>query len=395
MFFRDPRFGADVYAFRAPGYPILMAACGANIRAIRVVQAFVDASVVLAIYVLAKRFLVSDERKEVCRLPLVAGAFVAFNPYLIYFSALILSETLFTALLAWGIVLATTKPKPVVRPPIEPPPPTPAPPSAISMSRRDLPEPPKPVEPAKPHRTQRPTVPYAMVFGAVLLALAVLVRPGAMILPAVLLALAGWATQQGFLRRLLIGAFVTFLVLLPWAYRNHKVLHTWIWTTTNAGHTAYDGFGPSATGGSDLSDLRRMGDLKLLDEVGRDRLLGGAAKDWMLNDLGRSARLAVAKIARTWSPRPLSEGYGTGRNVLVGLAYSLPLFLLTVIGLVRNTIPVRLKVLCVVPAIYFTGVVALSVGSLRYRIPAEPPMAVIAAAAFRRVGFNPPKPTVG
>src|SRR4051794_16721292 len=34
-----------------------------------------------------------------------AAAIVAVNPFLIYFSALLLSETLFTAMLAWAMVL--------------------------------------------------------------------------------------------------------------------------------------------------------------------------------------------------------------------------------------------------------------------------------------------------
>jgi hypothetical protein len=37
------------------------------------------------------------------------------------------------------------------------------------------------------------------------------------------------------------------------------------------------------------------------------------------------------------------------------------------------------------PALYFTAVHALSVGSLRYRVPAEPPLAVLAAAGAARV----------
>jgi hypothetical protein len=36
-----------------------------------------------------------------------------------------------------------------------------------------------------------------------------------------------------------------------------------------------------------------------------------------------------------------------------------------------------------VPAIYFTAAVAFSVGSLRYRLPADVPMAVVAASAVR------------
>jgi hypothetical protein len=383
MVFHDPRFDADVYAFRAPGYPLLMALCGANVRAIRMIQALLDTSVVLAVYLLARRLLVSGERSEQSYLPLVAGVLVAFNPYLIYFSGLILSETLFTALLAWGLVLAVMKRRPAPPAPIAPPPPPAPRPSVIPMARRDVPEPPKP-PPPKPRAPRRP-LPYALFGGAILLALAVLVRPGAMVLPAILLALAGWATRQRWFSRLIVGAAVTFVVLLPWAYRNHRLLYVWVWTTTNAGHTAYDGFGPTATGASDLSDLRNWPDLRKLGEVGRDRLLGETAREWIQRDPIRAARLAVAKIARTWSPVPLSEGYGTRRNVLIGLGYSVPLFGLTLIGLVGGAMSVRAKALCLAPAIYFTAVVTVSVGSLRYRIPAEPPMAVIAAGAIRWV----------
>src|SRR2546425_1004941 len=37
---------------------------------------------------------------------LFASLFIAINPFLIYFSALILSESLFIAMLAWGMVLS-------------------------------------------------------------------------------------------------------------------------------------------------------------------------------------------------------------------------------------------------------------------------------------------------
>jgi hypothetical protein len=43
--------------------------------------------------------------------------------------------------------------------------------------------------------------------------------------------------------------------------------------------------------------------------------------------------------------------------------------------------PASAKVLLIAPAVYLTVAAAASVGSLRYRIPAEVPMAVIAAAA--------------
>jgi hypothetical protein len=96
--FYDPRFGDEVYACRTPAYPAFVAACGANVRLVRLAQAFLDASTVLAVYLLTRRWLPP-------RGALIAGAIAAFNPFLIYFTGLLLTETLFTALLVWGMAL--------------------------------------------------------------------------------------------------------------------------------------------------------------------------------------------------------------------------------------------------------------------------------------------------
>src|SRR5262249_10839062 len=96
--FYDARFYQEVYAYRTPGYPLLIAACGGSVRAVRAVQAVLDTSTVLATYLLARRWLVHGAAW-------LAAALMAFNPFLIYFSGLILSETLFTAMLVWGAVL--------------------------------------------------------------------------------------------------------------------------------------------------------------------------------------------------------------------------------------------------------------------------------------------------
>jgi len=96
--FYDPRFRDEVYAFRTPGYPLLIAACGGSVRVVRLAQAFIDTSTVLAAYVVARRWLAAGPS-------LFAAALVAFNPFLIYFTGLLLTETLFTAMLAWAMVL--------------------------------------------------------------------------------------------------------------------------------------------------------------------------------------------------------------------------------------------------------------------------------------------------
>ena len=88
--FYDDRFGQTVYAYRTPGYPAFVAVFGGNFTAIRIAQAVVDTSTVLAIYLIARRFFSA-------RASVVAGVIVAINPFLVSFSGLILSETLFTA----------------------------------------------------------------------------------------------------------------------------------------------------------------------------------------------------------------------------------------------------------------------------------------------------------
>lgn len=350
--FFDPRFAEDVWAFRTPGYPLLIAACGGNVRAVRVAQAFIDTSTVLAIYLLARRWL--GRRSSV-----VAAAVVAVNPFLVYFTGLILTETLFTAMLAWGMVLV--------------------------LRRQD-------------GETGRVTpvgwgATLVWLLGALLLVLSILVRQSAIALPLVLAVAAALVNRRHgapYHRRwpLPVGATVvllTVLVLLPWAWRNYRILGQWVWTTTNGGITLYDGLNPDATGASDQSFVRSLPQLRAMGEVGRSEYLSDQAKQFARQQKRRVVELAVAKAARTWSPVPLSQEYGDWKYRTVGLLYTMPLYLAVLLGLLRGggsgtALPRAAKVYLLLPAIYFTAVHMLSVGSLRYRVPAEPPMAVIAAS---------------
>ena len=334
--FTDSRFSDRVYAYRTPGYPVFIAMCGANVTAVRIAQAVIDTSSVLAAFLLARRWLPPGAG-------LFAALLVAFNPYLIYFSALLLTETLFTSMLAWGLVLITS--------------------SWLS----------------------------AYLAGGAILALSILVRPGALALPIVLGLLAAIANKQShppYHRRWPLPAGATMLlfvliVLLPWAWRNYRVVGRWIWTTTNAGITAYDGFNPDATGASDQSFVSAMPHLRSMSETERNDYLASRAQEFRREQPRRALQLAFIKIARTWSPRPLSAEFSNPLYVAAALAYSVPFFLLALIGLFRaSQPPAAVKLLLIAPALYLTLAAALSVGSLRYRIPAEVPISVLSASAL-------------
>jgi 4-amino-4-deoxy-L-arabinose transferase-like glycosyltransferase len=325
LHFYDPRFEQTIFASRMPGYPVFIAGCGGNVRVVRVVQAILDASTVLAIYLLARRWL--DERAS-----LIAAALVAVNPFLIYFSGLILSETLFTAMLAWGMAL-------LVRP-------------------------------------------KGALLGVILLVLSIHVRPSGLPL-ALLLGWTGMLAVRDVRSVRWIGVqvlIVAAVVLTPWAVRNKHVLGQWIFTTTNGGITLYDGFNPTGDGSSDQDFVKSMPFLSGMGELDRDKFFRAEARKFIQQHPLRSIDLAVRKIARTWSPMPVSRDFGKPLYIAIGLVYSIPLDTLVVLAVLKSGLGRTIKVFLLTPALYITVLHALSVGSLRYRIPAEAPMAVMAAA---------------
>jgi len=344
--FIDVRFNETILAYRTPGYPIFVALCGGDIRIIRVVQAFIDAFGVLAVFFLARRWMGLG-------VSVLSAGIIAINPFFIYFGGLILSETLFAAMLIWGM--------------------------ALLVMRR----------------------PAAWWGGVILLACSILVRPSAIALP-VLLGIAAAFVNHGSRKPYdsrwvppvgTVMVLVTLIVLTPWAWRNQRVLGSWIWTTTNSGITLYDGLNSDATGASDQTFVRDMPQLRSMGEVGRSEYLSDLAWQFVREHPARAAQLALIKIARTWSPLPLSKEYGTNpKLVAVALGYMIPLYLLILLGLRFGKATRSAKVLLVLPALYFTIAHAVSVGSMRYRIPADVPMAVVAgfgihaAIARRRTG---------
>lgn len=380
LHFHDPRFTGEVYAFRMPGYPVLIALLGGQPTLVRIAQVLLDASTVVAAYFITRRWMVrsrwidreaadqsftaynrlQESKADSPRcghwigLPFLAGLLVALNPWMIYFSSLLLSETLFTAMLAWGLVLF-----------------------GLPVERR-----------------------WGLIGGMLLTALSIYVRPSALLLPVVLTIFSIWANHRDrspynssnsrwlVVRSSVVWAtgslIVTMLVLLPWGWRNHQhpAVQHWIWTTTNSGFTAYDGYQPAATGASDQRFTISMPQLQTMNEVQRSEYLNKLAWQAALDDPGRSLELMLLRVIRTWSPLPLSQQYSRLVYILPAVFYSIPFFLLVLLGLWRGEMAKMAKLFLLAPVFYFTLIHGLTVGSARYRIPVEAPLAVLAAAGL-------------
>lgn len=329
LWYVDGRFDQKILAGRMPGYPLFVAAFGGDVRLVRIAQCLIDLSTAVAVFLIARRWL-NPWRA------LLACAFVVFSPLLVAFTGLLLSETLYVAMLAWSVYFV--------------------------LERRTV------------------------ALGLILCALATHIRPSGILMPLVLAGMAPWAWRsdrpwRASVQLGLLSIAITVAVLAPWAMRNHAVLGRTIWLTTNGGVTLYDGVHPGATGASDQRFVQAMPELKQMTELQRDDHFARLSREAAVADPVRFIRLAIIKIARTWSPIPLSDQFGSNRMyVLAGLGYALPLFVLVVWGLIRSELSWRVRLLLLSPAILITAMHAISVGSLRYRLPAEPLLAVIAVS---------------
>lgn len=182
---------------------------------------------------------------------------------------------------------------------------------------------------------------------------------------------------------LLTAASAVLLIavaLAAWSQRNREALGVRVWLSTNGGVTLFDGQGPQARGDSDQTFLQRIPELAGLNEVERDRWLARAAAEHMRADPARVLRLAGVKFARMWSPWPNVAEYRSSLAGLAGALFSVALYALAAVGLWRTRRDRAFVTLLVIPIVYFTLVYCLFIGSVRYRVPLTPLLAVAAGA---------------
>lgn len=348
------------YASRMPGYPLFLlpfAPLGTTgILAAQLAQAVIGAATAVAVASFARRAAhgseppPADDARHGGRPPsagdavgLIAGALVAVDPYAIFFSALLLTEVVFTL---EAVLLVA---------------------SAASWWRRS---------------SRSNTAGVALCGMA-----AIMTRPSA----------AGWIVllwglllvfkrfQKPAWRLVAVSVLTLAGAMIPWALRNRAVVGAPAWLSTNGGVTLYDALGPQASGASDQSFLDTMPELESMTEPQRDRYLYRRALEAVRSDRWRIVRLAWVKFRRTWNPLPNAPGYSHSPKAFVLAVYTLGLLVLAVPGLwYWRRAPVVLA-LVLLPVAYFTLLHSIFVGSVRYRVPLMPFVAILAAGGVRRL----------
>jgi 4-amino-4-deoxy-L-arabinose transferase-like glycosyltransferase len=334
------------YAMRMPGYPLFLASiirvCGESHFAARLATAVMGTLCVGLVYLLGKTLFSS-------RVGLAGALLAALSPYAAGMSVLLLSETLFSLMLLLNLWCF-----------------------AAWFSRRTS------CSAAASHW-------WAAATGATV-ALATYVRPTWW--PAGLAMGAYVCWREVGLARLTLPAMIggiCLLCLLPWAIRNHRVTGHWVWTTLWMGPSLYDGLNQDADGSSrmDFFDRESVMATQGLSEFEMNRHYRDRAIAFVRANPGPAMSLIGRHALRYWSPWPNAEQFRSTVWLSIALAgFTIPLFLLALYGATRAPVePWKLGV-CMGPILAFAVIHSIFVGSIRYRLPAEFPLSVLAGVGM-------------
>ena len=325
-------------AVRMPGYPLLIAgiyrAAGPHPEAVLVVQAFMGAATCGLIYWLG--------RKVSQRVGIMASLLAAVDPLSIAASASLLSEAPFTLALI-GLVCIT----------------------------RLL--------------LDRPRPWLAWIALGVLAAAAIYLRASSLYLPLVLalgvLAVhAEWRPMAGAL----VAMAIIVMALLPWKLwlGAHAETAGLGGLTSLEGISLYEAVYADATGGPMQGVIlsHRPTEIALLREADRDAYYHAQAWQEIGAHPARIATLAAIKFARFWNPGLNSEEESSPTIQAVLWLWHVPLFLLAAAGAVAGGKKLRLlRFPIAAPLVYFTLIHMIYLGSVRYRVPLQPLLCMLAA----------------
>lgn len=334
---------------RTPGFPLLLAGSirlfGNSVFAASMVMAVVGTATCGLTWLLARRLLGE-------RVALITLAIIAVSPLQIGSNIQILSECFFSL---WVVV------------------------SLLALQLL--------TEIASQEKFERRFVFTAFTAGVVI-GLGTLVRPGWLLwavfcLPAVFL-----AVGVPLRRRMLAGILIPFgcwLALVPWAWRNYEVTGHWIHTSLWSGPSLYDGLHDGATGISDMSFVDQDGIYQRLDEYEANEHYKALSVQFVVQNPGRAIQLAILKAGRYLSPTLNASGFSGGPFAVFCLLWYATFSILTAIGIWYQRGQRALVYLLAGPFLQFLLVHMVFVGSIRYRLPVEFPLTILAAAGVDHI----------
>lgn len=217
----------------------------------------------------------------------------------------------------------------------------------------------------------------------------VLVRPG--FLPWLGLSIATTLTflhRRWWIRLLAVSGIMIgcYAILTPWALRNLSVTGHWVTTSLWSGPSLYDGLNPQADGSSNMEffDVENVMKHQQMTEFQMNEHYKQRALQFAITNPGKAIHLAFKKALRFLSPWPNAMGGGNWATSIICVAFWALLFGAALVGLFSREWDLIGITVTLGPFLLFLLVHMVFVGSVRYRLPVESPVAVLAAIGWRR-----------
>jgi hypothetical protein len=222
---------------------------------------------------------------------------------------------------------------------------------------------------------------------------ATMVKASLTILPPLLIAATAWLAGASWRRLVatLIAASCLYAAFMsPWWMRNAALFHTFVPFATNGVQNLYLGNNPhNRDGGIDWktdADPAVVAKISALpDELERQRAYAKAALDYIEQNPAVFLRAAVKKFVRFWNIVPNASEFRGGLYSLISAASFGPVLVLALICAGRRWRDWRLLAPLYLVIGYFTIVYVVTIASIRYRLPLEPLLIVLAAEPLAAV----------
>jgi len=322
-----------------PLYPLLVALTGGGWA-----QTLADLALSLTSVWLLYAITLRIYRDET--IALAAGLFCAVWPHFVFFAAVGLTETLYIALLLAGLLCC--------------------------YERR-------------------------FVLGSAFFVLSVLTRPAIDYLAPLLIVLFSAAVHRepfaAVAKRVATYLVVYIALMSPWWAHNYARYGEFVHLNLAGGMVLYTGNNPlnASGGGITGKDVDFTPFAQFKDPVRRDAAMRDAAVDYIKAHPSHFLAMMPVKFARLWRPWPYTGEYQSASIVAVSVISAVPIFLLALTGLALTLVRHFARLLpCIAYAGYLTAVHVVTIGSVRYRVPIEPVVLILAAAGLvgllRKIG---------
>jgi len=281
--------------------------------------------------------LITDSR---CA-PVIAAMLTAIYPFFVFFSGLVLTETLFLFFFALSL--------------------------SLLFNRSN----------------------YATLLTGVSSALAQLTRPTILYFMPVIWIWQLWL-QHIPLRKVIVGAVLFCCLVSVWGARNYLVLGEFMFITSNSGQVLWEGNNPwNKTGGTsgDFSDkdayLEPFPDS--LAEIELDRAKRSKAIEYILTHPGNTVRLALLKFKRFWSLTPNSRQHQNAYLKIISILSFGPILVCALVTTFTSRDCFKRYSVFYAFVGYYTLLHMITIGSLRYRLPVDLVLIILASISLGRL----------